>query len=79
MIGGAVHTPPNKSAQHMLTACCDNTRFVGRPFLHNKDHIVKNLCVLFSEVPEVTIDDFGSLKLWIQEASDAAYWTQLVK
>ena len=64
-IGEAIRAPPNRPAQRMLTACCNNTRLVGRPFLHNKDHIVKNLQLLFSEVPEVTINDFGSLKSWI--------------
>ena len=78
-IGGAVRLPPDRPAQRMLTKCCNNTRLVGRPFLHNKDHIMKNLRLLFSEVPEVTIDDFGSPKSWIREASNAAYWTQLVK
>ena len=61
-ISGAVHAPPDRPAQRMLTACCNNTCLVGRPFLHNKEHIVKNLRLLFSEVPEVTINDFGSLK-----------------
>ena len=61
-IGGAICAPPARPAQRMRTTCCDNTRLVGRPFLHNKEHIVKNLRLLFSEVPEVTINDFGSLK-----------------
>jgi hypothetical protein len=78
-IGGAICAPPARPAQRMRTTCCNNTRLVGRPFLHNKDHIMKNLCQLFSEVLEVTIDDFGSLKSWIREASDTKYWTQLVK
>ena len=75
-----MRAPPDRPAQRILTAAsCDNTHLVGRPFFHNKDHIMKNLRLLFSEVPEFTINDFGSLKLWIREASDAAYWTQLVK
>jgi hypothetical protein len=78
-IGSVVRAPHDRPAQRMLTACCDNTHLVGHPFLHNKDHIVKNLQLLFTDVPEVTIDDFGSLKSWICEASDAPYWNQLVK
>ncbi len=72
-IGSVVHAPHDRPAQRMLTACCNNTRLVGCPFLHNKDHIVKNLQLLFADVPEVTIDDFGSLKSWICEASHASY------
>jgi len=62
----------------MLMACCDNIRPVGRPFLHLKDYIIKNLRLLFANVPEVTIDDFGSLKSWIREALHEKYWAQLV-
>jgi hypothetical protein len=67
-IGKVTRGPSNRPAQHMLTACCDNTRLTGRPFLHNKDHIVRNLRLLFADVPEVQIDDYGSLHSWIREA-----------
>jgi hypothetical protein len=78
-IGSVVRAPHNRPAQCMLATCCNNTRLVRHPFLHNKDHIVKNLHLLFTEVPEVTINDFGSLKSWIREASHGPYWNQLVK
>ena len=61
-IGKIIRASPDRSAQQMLTACCDNIRPVGRPFLHIKDYIINNLRLLFGNVPEVTIDDFGSLK-----------------
>ncbi len=77
-IGKVVRGPHDPPAQHMLTACCNNVWLTGRPFLHNKDHIVKNLCLLFAKVPEVTIDDYGSLSSWIRKASHAQYWDQLV-
>jgi len=57
----------------MLMACCDNIRPVGRLFLHLKDYIIKNLHLLFANVPEVTIDDFGPLKSWIREALHEKY------
>ena len=60
-----IRAPPDRPAQQMLTACCDNIRPVGCPFLHLKDYIIKNLHLLFAKVPEVTIDNFGSLKSWI--------------
>jgi hypothetical protein len=42
--------------------------------LNNKDYMVQNLILLFSNVPEVEIDKFESLKSWIQEVSHAPYW-----
>jgi len=77
-IGKIICAPPDRPAQQMLTACCDNIHPVGCPFLHLKDYIIKNLRLLFANVPEVTIDDFGSLKSWIQEALHEKYWTPFV-
>jgi hypothetical protein len=71
--------PSDRPAQQMLTKCCDTVCRIGRPFLHNKDNIVKNLRLLFANVPEVTIDKYGSLKHWIKKASHKQYWSQLVK
>ena len=68
-IGETVCRLSDRPAQQMLTACCDTVHQIGRPFLHNKDYIVKNLRLLFANVPEVTIDEYGSLKHWIKEAS----------
>jgi hypothetical protein len=42
-IRNGVCAPHDRPAIHMLSMCCDNTRLMGCPFLHNKDHIVKNL------------------------------------
>ncbi len=50
LFGQTVCGPHNHPAQQMLTACCDNVRRVGRPFLHNKDYIVKNLHLLFASL-----------------------------
>jgi hypothetical protein len=69
----SIRGPFDRPAQQMLTVCCNHVQRVGHPFLHNKDFIVKNL----ANVPEVTIDDYGSLKNWIQEASHEQYWDQL--
>jgi hypothetical protein len=77
-LGKTMRGPHDRPAQQMMTACCDNVRRVGRPFLHNKDFIVKNLRLLFANVPEVTIDDYGSLKNWINEALDEKYWNDLL-
>jgi hypothetical protein len=46
---------------------------------HNKDYIIKNLRLLLANVPEVTINDYGSLKNWIQEALDKKYWNDLIE
>ena len=77
-LGKTMRGPHDCPAQQMMTACCDNIRSVGRPFLQNKDFIVKNLRLLFAYVPEVTIDDYGSLKNWINEALDKKYWNDLL-
>ncbi len=63
-----VHGPPDRPAQQMLTTCCNTVCQIGCPFLYNKDYIVKNLRLLFANIPEVVIDEYGSLKHWIREA-----------
>jgi hypothetical protein len=77
-LGKTMRGPHDRPAQQMMTACCDNVHRVGCPFLHNKDFIVKNLRLLFVNVPEVNIDDYGSLKNWINEALDEKYWNDLL-
>ena len=64
-IGRSYTHTPDRLAQQMLTACCDNIHPVVCLFLHLKDYIIKNLRLLFTNVPEVTIDNFGSFKSWI--------------
>jgi hypothetical protein len=64
-----VCAPPSCPAQQMLTACCDNICSM---------YIIKNLRLLFANIPKVTIDNVGSLKSWIREALHKQYWTQLV-
>ena len=63
----------------MITACCKHQRRVGRPQTHTKNTMVQNLQLLFKNVPNTTIDRYGSLKDWINEASDEKYWTALVQ
>ncbi len=77
-LGKTISGPHNRPAEQMLTARCNNVRRVGRLFLHNKDYIVKNLRLLIANVPEVTINDYGSLKHWIREASYEKYWNNLI-
>ena len=77
-IGNTVRGPFDRPAQQLLPACCGHTQQVRCPFLHIKDLIVKNLCLLFANVLEVTIDNNGSLKNWIREALHEHYWNQLV-
>jgi len=78
-LGKVVHGPHDSSARRMLTACCQHKRKRGHPYLHNKDVIVRNLRLLFAQVPEVVIDDYGSVKDWFKEASHESYWTALVR
>ena len=78
-IGKVVRGPFNHPARPMLTTCCQHKRNQGRPYLHKKDVIVHNLRLLFAKVPDILIDDYGSLKKWVQEASHESYWKQLIQ
>ena len=78
-LGKIVSGPHDSPARRMLIACCQHKRKVGCPYLHNKDVIVQNLCLLFAKVPEVVIDDYESVRDWFKEASHETYWTTLIK
>ena len=78
-LGKVVRSPHDTPARRMLTACCQHKRKCGCPYLHNKDVIVGNLRLLFARIPEVVIDDYGSVKDWFKEASHESYWTALVR
>ena len=78
-IGKVLRSSFEFPAKQLLTACCASVRRKGRPQLHLKDSIVKNLCLLFKQVPEVRIDPLnGSMKDWINETNTATYWKQLI-
>ena len=40
--------------------------------------MVENFRLLFQDVPTIQIDQYGSLRSWIHEASNEIYWCQLV-
>jgi hypothetical protein len=63
----------------MITACCNHQQQVGCPQTHTKNTMVRNLQLLFKCVPTTNIDRYGSLKDWINEASNEKYWTALVQ
>jgi hypothetical protein len=77
-IGKMIRGPPNQPSRNMITACCDHKRRVGRPQTTGKIFMVENLRLLFQDVTTVNIDRFGSLRVWIHEASHEEYWNQLV-
>jgi hypothetical protein len=78
-LGKVVQGPHDYPARRMLTACCQHNRKRGRPYLHNKDVIVQNLHLLFSQIPKVVINNYGSMKDWFKEASHEYYWIALVR
>jgi hypothetical protein len=78
-IGKVIRGPYDAPARCMLTACCQHKRKIGRPSLHNKDVIVRHLRLLFARILEVVIDDYGSVRDWLREASNKKYWEQLVE
>jgi hypothetical protein len=69
---------PNRPSRNMITACCDHKHWVGWPQTTGKNFMVENLCLLFHDVPTIQIDQYGSLRTWIHEASNKKYWCQLV-
>ena len=77
-LGKIIRGPNNCPACRMLTACCQHKHNQDRPYLHNREVIVRNLQLLFAKVPDVLIDEYGSLKDWFQEASHESYWKQLI-
>jgi hypothetical protein len=40
--------------------------------------MVENLRLLFHDVPTIQIDQYGSLRTWIHEASNKKYWCHLI-
>ena len=78
-IGKLIRGPHDQPARRMITSCCNETRRVRRPQTTEKNCIVKNLRLLFKDVPLKHIDHHGSLKHWIHEASNEEYWNQLIK
>jgi hypothetical protein len=78
-LGKVVQGPHDSPARWMLTACCQHKCKCKCPYLHNKDIIVQNLCLLFARIPKVIIGDYGSVKDWFKEASHESYWTALVR
>ena len=78
-IGKMMRGPPDRPSLNMITACCDHKQRVRRPQTTGKIFMVENLRLLFRDVNTVHIDRFGSLRDWINEASNEDYWNQLVK
>jgi hypothetical protein len=78
-MGKAIQGPHDRPSRCMITACCNHQRQVGRPQTHTKNTMVRNLQLLFKNVLTTTIDRYGSLKDWINEASNEKYWTALVQ
>ncbi len=70
--------PPDCPSRNMIIACCDHKRQVGRPQMTGKHFMVENLRLLFHDVPTVQIDQYGSLRTWIHEASNKEYWCLLI-
>jgi hypothetical protein len=77
-VGKMIRGPPDLPSRNMITACCNHKRCVGQPQTTGKNFMVENLCLLFTDVPTVTINRHSSLQSWIHEASNEQYWTQLV-
>jgi hypothetical protein len=78
-LGKVVQGQHDSTACRMLTACCQHKRKHRCPYLHNKDVIVQYLRLLFAQIPNVVINDYGSMKDWFKEVSHEFYWTAHVR
>ncbi len=78
-MGKAIRGPHNQPPRCMIPTCCNHQQQVGRPQTHTKNTMVWNLQLLFKNLPTTTIDRYGSIKDWINEASNEKYWTALVQ
>jgi hypothetical protein len=68
-----IRGPPDRPSRNMITACCDHKCQVGWPQTTGKNFMVKNLCLLFQDIPTVQINRHGSLRSWIYKASNKKY------
>ncbi len=78
VVGKMIRGLPDRPSCNMITVCCDHKRRVGRPQMTGKNFMVENLRFLFQDVPTIQIDQYGSLRTWIHEASNKKYWCQPV-
>jgi hypothetical protein len=77
-VGKMIRGPPDRPSRNMITACCDHKHQVGWPQTTGKNLMVKNLRLLFQDIPTFQINRHGSLRSWIHEALNEKYWYQLV-
>ena len=77
-VGRMTIGPLDRPSCNMIMVCCDHNRWVGRPQAMGKNFMVKNVCLLFQDIPTIHIDRYGFLCSWIHESSDKKYWCQLV-
>ena len=61
-IGKVIQGQHNQPVRRMITSCCNQNRRADRPQTTGKNFIVKNLRLLFNDIPVTHIDHFGSLK-----------------
>ena len=77
-VGEMISGPPDHPSRNMIMACCDHKHQVGWPQTMGKNFMIKNLRLLFQDIPTVQIDRHGSRCSWIHEALNEKYWCQLV-
>jgi hypothetical protein len=78
LIGKIIRDKVSSSPRQILIAFVSNPRPRGRPLTNNRDSIIESLQRLFEDIPEIHIDEKGSLKNWYLDALDATFWSQFV-
>ena len=61
-VGKMITGPRDRPSRNMIMACCDRKCQIGRPQTTGKNFMVKNLRLLFQDIPTVQIDRYGSLR-----------------
>ena len=78
LLGKIIRDKVSSPPRQMLIAFVSNPRGRGRPLTNNRDSTIESLQRLFKDIPEIHIDEKGSLKDWYLDAIDATYWSQCV-
>ena len=77
-LGTIVRANIDHPPRQILIAFIPNTRHVGRPLKSNKESMWESLQRLMNDVPEICIDDQGSLKDWYNDALDDLFFKKLI-
>ena len=77
-LGTIVRTNIDHPPCQILIAFITNTRHVGRPLKSNKESMWESLQRLMSDIPEIRINNQGSLKDWYYDVLNDLFFKKLI-